>query len=108
MTRQERINAFFARIRAEDSRQLDDDIRAVLQTAPGRRLLMAVICKGGVYAPLGPTAGAYEAGRRDAALELLRSANQTARKLSQLAANERSELSEKRDNELKQIEGENE
>lgn len=86
-----------ARFREDDKRTLRDDVRRVLSTPEGRRVLMAIIGLGGVYAPTGLRGGsavdlAYDTGRRDAAAELLSACNGTARELVQLAAEERTKL----------------
>lgn len=86
--------------RDDDRRQMADDIRAVLSTPSGRRLLMAAIGIGGVHAPLGRAASEYDSGHRDAAAELLAFANQHARPLTALAAQERTDLCSKRENSI--------
>ena len=86
-----------------DARMIDDDIRTVLATPAGRRLLMAAISKSGIYRKTGPMDGArasYEAGRRDAGLDLLTICNVQARPLVELAQKERNDVMEKRNNEI--------
>lgn len=86
----------------DDKRQMRDDIRAVLNTPEGRRLLMALIGISGVYAPVGACGGspaemAYRVGRRDAAADALSLCNSSARELVQKAAEERSALMTRRE-----------
>jgi hypothetical protein len=95
----------YARYREEDKRQMRDDARKVLSTPEGRRLLMAVIGIGGVYAPVGPCGGspvelAYATARRDAASDLLAFCNGASRENVQLAAEERTQLTIKREHEI--------
>jgi len=86
-----------------DMRQVDEDIRTVLATPAGRRLLMAAVNKAGIYRKTGVQELAranYEAGRRDAGLDLLTVCNVQARALVELAQKERTETMERRASEL--------
>lgn len=94
--------ALISRFAEDDKRQLRDDIQRVLATPEGRRILIALIGLGDVYAPVGPCGGngidlAYQTGRRDAAARLLALCNSADRTNVQLAAQERTTLQLKRD-----------
>lgn len=91
-----------ARYREDDKRQLREDVQRVLATPEGRRVLIAVIGLGNVYAPVGPCGGsaldlAYETGLRDGAAKLLSYCNSAARDAVQKAAEERTALQLKRE-----------
>lgn len=63
--------------------QMDADIAAVLETPAGRRVLIGMLAKGGVWTRTGCADGdalrlAYAAGRRDAAADVLAVCNRTA------------------------------
>jgi hypothetical protein len=94
--------ALISRFAEDDKRQLRDDVQRVLATPEGRRVLIAIIGLGDVYAPVGPCNGspvdlAYQTGRRDAAAKLLAFCNSADRHNVQLAAQERTALQMKRD-----------
>lgn len=91
------IETLARRFHEDDKRQMREDARAVLATPEGRRLLMAIIGLGGIYAPLGREGDRYDSGRRDAAAELLAFCNSAARELVARASQERTELSMKRE-----------
>ena len=78
---------------AERNAQLDADVAAVLETAAGRRALMGLLAKSGVWARTGCGDGdavrlAYAAGRRDAGVDLLGACNRAAQGLVALAMQE--------------------
>lgn len=78
---------------AERNAQLDADIASVLETAAGRRALMGLLAKSGVWARTGCGDGdavrlAYAAGRRDAGADLLGACNRAAQGLVALAMQE--------------------
>ena len=82
-----------ARQSRERNAQLDADIRAVLETAAGRRALMGLLAKSGVWSRTGCADGdavrlAYAAGRRDAGADLLAACNRAAAPLVELAMSE--------------------
>ena len=67
----------------ERNAQLDADIAAVLETPAGRRALMGLLAKSGVWQRTGCGDGdavrlAYAAGRRDAGADLLAACNRAA------------------------------
>lgn len=67
----------------ERNAQLDADIAAVLETPAGRRALMGLLAKSGVWQRTGCGDGdavrlAYAAGRRDAGADLLGACNRAA------------------------------
>lgn len=97
MSPDEIVSTLYRRYREEDRHQLREDAQTVLATPQGRRLIMAIVAMGGVYAPMGPESTAYDCGRRDAAAELLAHANRAARLMVQLAAQERTELCARRE-----------
>ena len=77
----------------ERNAQLDADIAAVLETPAGRRALMGLLAKSGVWARTGCGDGdavrlAYAAGRRDAGADLLGACNRAALGLVALAMQE--------------------
>lgn len=81
---------------AERNAQLDADVAAVLETAAGRRALMGLLAKSGVWARTGCGDGdavrlAYAAGRRDAGADLLGACNRAALGLVALAMQENNE-----------------
>lgn len=84
----------------DDKRQFREDVRAVLGTAAGRRVLIAILNISRVYAPTGPRASAlemaYDNGYRDAAAELLAASNASAPELVLLATQERTQLQSQR------------
>lgn len=78
---------------AERNAQLDADIADVLGTACGRRALMGLLAKSGVWSRTGCADGdavrlAYAAGRRDAGADLLAACNRAAASLVELAMGE--------------------
>lgn len=80
----------------ERNAQMDFDIAAVLGTAPGRRLLMNLLAKSGVWARTGCAEGdavrlAYTAGRRDTGADLLAACNRVAAPLVAQAMAENTE-----------------
>lgn len=92
-----------ARHRAQDRQTMSDDVRKVLSTKEGRRLLVAIMFQGGVYAHSKTTDNlAYMAGRRDAALEVMRDANDAASDLVLEARLERHQLILERNAEIRQ------
>jgi hypothetical protein len=77
------VRTILERQAKERADQMDADIVAVLATAPGRRLLMSMLHKGGVWARTGACDGnpvnlAYINGRRDAAADVLTACNRVA------------------------------
>lgn len=90
------------RHKAEDARQLANDINAVLNTAQGRRLFIAIVFQGGVYSHTRRGDDhTYLAGRRDACLELMNVANAAAADQVLLARKERHDLISARNAELR-------
>jgi len=80
----------------ERNAQLDGDIRAVLGTAAGRRALMGLLAKAGVWSRTGNADGdalrlAYFVGRRDAGADLLGVCNRVAAGLVAQAMSENNE-----------------
>lgn len=64
------------RHRKQDRAQVASDIRVVLETEAGRRLLMAMLFSSGVYAHTKQgDSHDYLAGRKDAMLEIMRDCN---------------------------------
>lgn len=90
------------RHKAEDARQLANDINAVLATPQGRRLFIAMIFQGGVYTHTRRGDDhTYLAGRRDACLELMSVANEFAAAQVLIARKERHDLISARNAELR-------
>lgn len=90
------------RHKAEDARQLANDINAVLATPQGRRLFIAMIFQGGVYTHTRRGDDhTYLAGRRDACLELMSVANDFAAAQVLIARKERHDLISARNAELR-------
>lgn len=95
----------FERQARERDAQMADDVRAVLGTAAGRRVLMSLLAKGGVWSRMGCADGdavrlAYASGRRDAGADLLGFCNRAAQPLVGLAMQENNERVRKWNEEL--------
>lgn len=88
--------------REYDRKQLDSDVEALLKQPAGRRVLVAMMGLGGVYASLGRRADAYEVGWRDAAAQVVRHCNQVAPEMVLLAQQERHNLSSQRKRDAEQ------
>ena len=78
---------------AERNSQMDADITSVLSTVAGRRVLMGLLARSGVWARTGCGDGdairlAYAAGRRDGGADLLAACNRVAANLVECAMGE--------------------
>lgn len=99
------IKAAVTRHDEQDARQMDRDIKEVLGTSAGRRLLVSMMFKGGVYTHSRRDDNhVYLAGRRDAALEVMHYANLSAPEQVLKARSERHETISARNAELRNIE----
>lgn len=81
---------------SERNAQLDADIAAALESPAGRRVLMGLLAKSGVWTRTGCADGdavrlAYAAGRRDAGADMLAACNRAAQGLVALAMQENNE-----------------
>jgi hypothetical protein len=90
------VDAVLERQAKERNAQMKADVASVLATHAGRRLLMNLIAKGGVWSKTGSFDGdgnrlLYAAGRRDGAAEVLALCNKVACKLVELAMSENNE-----------------
>ncbi len=75
--------ALEAEFRAEDGRQAEEDVRAVLATPEGRRLMMLVADRARVFGSFARDCRGYQdlvylSGRRDFGCELYELANRSA------------------------------
>ena len=87
--------------REDDRRQLASDVRKMMEIPEGRRILIAIAFSGGIYAHTQKGDNLeYIAGRRDAALEVMASANQVASDLVLKARLERHTLIAERNREF--------
>ena len=99
--RRENENRVLEAIHSEEEQLLKNDIREVMGTKAGRRLFMTAICKGGVYSySKRDDDKSYVAGRRDAAIELMKVANRHAQKESLLALIEQNEVAAERQRQI--------
>ena len=99
-------NEILASFQQEDARQISEDIKAVMQTAPGRRLFMTILFAGGIYSHTQHDDDVkYLAGRRDAALEILKAVSKNVSAFELLARKERADLVAERNRYLKETTG---
>lgn len=99
------MQKIFDRQARERNEQLEADVKAVLGTAAGRRVLMSLLAKSGVWSRLGCADGdamrlTYASGRRDAGADLLGFCNRAAQPLVGLAMQENNERVRKWNEEL--------
>lgn len=103
----EAIQRILERQAKERNQQMDEDLAAVLNTKPGRRLLMTILAKGRVWARIGcpddlsPLRLGYINGRRDAAAEILEACNRVAASNVALAQTENNERIEQWNEQIK-------
>jgi len=95
------IKAFYEQCGKDDAEQLDNDLREVMSTGAGRRLLMAVLGKarvfGSIYAEANnPTDLAYLTGRRELGCELYAAVNRVVPEVVTLAIKERNDVMKER------------
>jgi hypothetical protein len=105
------VNACLERQAKERNSQMEADAATILATKAGRRLLMNIIAKGGVYAKSAgnngdPSKLFYTSGRRDAAVDLLAVCNKVAPNMVLLAMQENNERIEKFNAEIEAAEKE--
>lgn len=90
---------------AQDAAQFARDVADVMALPAGRRLLMQIMQRGGIYRMRGENDDlAYVAGRRDAALQLVASVNRHADGQALLAMQEATELATRRESEIRNAE----
>ncbi|HRR34568.1 MAG TPA: hypothetical protein P5026_10745 [Kiritimatiellia bacterium] len=90
------MQEIFERQAKERNKQLEADVREVLGTAAGRRVLISLLAKSGVWSRLGCADGdavrlAYASGRRDEGADVLGFCNRVAAGLVGLAQQENNE-----------------
>lgn len=95
----------------ERNRQMEADVATILATKAGRRLLMNITAKGGVWSKTtgcggDPSKLFYAAGRRDAAVDVLSVCNKVAGGMVTLAMQENNERIEKFNAEIETAEKE--
>ncbi len=84
-----------------DALQLAQDVAEIMALPAGRRVFMRLIVDGGVYRQSAPGEDrAYVAGRRDAALEVMRAVNLHSCQAALVALQEHNEKMERRNREL--------
>ena len=98
------VRALVEQHHEDDRHAMAEDIRKVMSTKEGRRILIAIMFQGGVYAH-SKTADnlAYVAGRRDAALEVMKDCNEVAADLVLQARLERHQLISERNKQVREL-----
>ena len=107
----EELRELYESFRIEDQAQLKDDVRAVLKTGAGRRVLMAILCREHVFGEIGSNTNdqvrvMIEVGRHNLAQEILAMANQCDCDAVAQATRERNELLRERNQRIAKIKNE--
>ena len=98
------VRALVEQHREDDRNTQADDIRKVMSTREGRRLLVAIMFQGGVYSHSQTNDNlAYVAGRRDAVLEVMKDCNEVAADLVLQARLERHQLISERNRQMRDL-----
>lgn len=104
----EELTRLFTEFGEDDREQLQADIRTVLKTPAGRRLLMAIAWKEHVFGTIGEggentTQVMIEVGRHNLAQDILRDANIADCEAVALAMRERNEILKARNERIKRV-----
>ena len=104
----EELRKLYDQFGREDREQLDEDVKAVLRTAPGRRVLMAILCKEHVFGTIGESGEStnqamIEVGRHNLAQDILTMANHADCDAVASAMKERNDLLRERNRRIAKV-----